>query len=246
VIAVFENKGYDQIIGSSQAPYLNRVAGQGALFTDSHAVTHPSQPNYIALFSGSTQGITNDSCPHDLPTTANLGSQLAGAGLSFVGYSEELPWPGYRGCSNGTSYARKHAPWVDFTAVPASANRSLSDLPTDFRRLPTVSFVVPNLCNDMHDCPVSTGDSWAAAHLDGYLRWAQSNRGLLIVTFDENDGSPGNRILTMVAGAGVRTGLRSESINHYTVLRTIENLFGLAPLGEAARTPPIADLLNPG
>jgi acid phosphatase len=242
VIAVFENKGYDQIIGGSQAPYLNRVAGQGALFTDSHAVTHPSQPNYIALFSGSTQGITNDSCPHDLPTTANLGSQLAGAGLSFVGYSEELPWPGYRGCSNGTSYARKHAPWVDFTAVPASANRSLSDLPTDFRRLPTVSFVVPNLCNDMHDCPVSTGDSWAAAHLDGYLRWAGTHNSALIITFDEDDNGPTNQIVTIVAGQHVAPGRYGEPVDHYRLLRTIEAGYGLPGLGTAASRTPITDI----
>src|SRR6476469_5733778 len=91
VLVMFENKKYSQINGSSSAPYLNSLAGQGAKFSQSFAITHPSQPNYIALFSGSTQGVTDDSCPTRQFTAPNLGSQLLGAGLTFTGYSEDLP-----------------------------------------------------------------------------------------------------------------------------------------------------------
>src|SRR5437763_1421073 len=98
VVAVFENHGYDRIVGSPQAPYLNSLATQGALLTDAHGITHPSQPNYVALFSGTAHGIGNDGCPRDIGGTDNLGSQLLAAGLTFAGYSEGMPGTGYRGC----------------------------------------------------------------------------------------------------------------------------------------------------
>src|SRR6185369_4979677 len=118
VLVMFENKKYSQINGSSSAPYFNSLAGQGAKFTKSHGVTHPSQPNYIALFSGSTQGVTSDSCPKSF-NTPNLGNQLLAAGYKITAYSEDLPSVGYTGCSSG-KYARKHAPWANFTNLPHS------------------------------------------------------------------------------------------------------------------------------
>ena len=159
VVAMFENKDYDTIIGSSDAPYFNELTGQGALMTQSFGVTHPSEPNYIALFSGSQQGVTDDACPADFPGTDNLGKQLLDAGLTFTGYSEDLPEVGFTGCTDG-DYARKHAPWVDFDTVPANLNVPYSQFPSDYSQLPTVSFVTPDMCNDMHDCGVDTGDSW--------------------------------------------------------------------------------------
>src|SRR5690348_6692144 len=157
VVAVFENKDAGQVQGS--APFLDSLAAQGAALTDAHGETHPSEPNYLALFSGSTQGVTSDACPVSF-TGGNLAAQLAAAGKSFVGYSESLPKAGYTGCSAGP-YARKHAPWVDFPALPASVNQPLSAMPSDYSQLPTVAFVVPNLCDDMHGCPGPDGDAWA-------------------------------------------------------------------------------------
>src|SRR4051812_48679099 len=96
VIAIDENHAYSQIVGSANAPYINGLVSQGALLTNSFAVTHPSQPNYLALFSGSTQGVTDDSVPSNIPfTTVNLGAQLRAAGKTFIGYSEGLPSVGY-------------------------------------------------------------------------------------------------------------------------------------------------------
>jgi acid phosphatase len=238
VVVVFENKSYQQVTQSGQAPWLHDLMADSLVFTDSHAVTHPSQPNYLALFSGSTQGVTDDHCPVSLGDRPNLARQLLDAGLGFAGYSEDLPGPGSHACGGG-QYAGKHNPWADFANVPASANLPFSAFPSTLDSLPTVSFVVPNLCHDMHDCPVATGDTWASGHLDGYRRWAGSHGSLLVVTFDEDDNSSANQILTLVAGAGVRPGVYPRRIDHYAVLRAIEDCYGLAALGAAASAPGI-------
>ncbi len=240
LVAVFENKSFADIVGNPKAPYLNGLLGRAAVFTNAHAVAHPSQPNYLALFSGSTHGVTDDHCPVRLSGRQNLGRQLLDAGRTFTGYSEDMPGGGYTGCSRA-GYARKHNPWVDFDNVPASANQPYTAFPADYGRLPTVSFVVPNLCNDMHDCGIAAGDRWAKSHLDSYLRWADTHNSLLVITFDENDNSAGNQILTLFAGPMVRPGRYDEAVTHYTVLRTIEDLYGLPPVGEASRAAPVAD-----
>ncbi|MGH8377555.1 MAG: alkaline phosphatase family protein, partial [Gammaproteobacteria bacterium] len=151
VLVIEENKSFSTIIGNPDAPYLNLLAKQGILFTNAHAVMHPSQPNYVALFAGSTYELTDDSCPHDY-SGPNLASALLARKLTFAIYSEDLPETGFTGCS-GSLYRRKHNPVVDFQAanVPASVNRPYSDFPENYSRLPTVSFVVPNMMNDMHD-----------------------------------------------------------------------------------------------
>jgi hypothetical protein len=240
VVAVFENKSYDQVAGDPTAPYLNALFRRAAVFTGAHGVTHPSQPNYLAVYSGSTQGVTSDSCPHTF-TTANLGQELIASGRTFAGYSESMPSDGYTGCTSGR-YARKHNPWVNFANVPASANLRYTRFPTDYATLPTVSFVVPNLCDDMHDCGIATGDAWAKDHLDGYLSWAAQHNSLLVITFDENDGSPQNRILTLFAGAGVRPGVHAEPVDHYRVLRTLLDTYGLPCMGNACAATPITDV----
>jgi len=242
VVAVFENHGYGRVIGAPEAPYLNRLAAGGVVLTDSHGVTHPSEPNYLAMFSGSTHGVTDDGCPRDFAGTDNLGSQLLRAGRTFAGYSEGLPATGYRGCGGGDGYARKHNPWVDFTALPAGVNRPYADFPADFSQAPSVGFVIPNLCDDMHDCPVSTGDGWAAAHLDGYARWAGTHNSLLIVTWDEDEGSGGStggHIPTILAGAHLIPGRYAAAVDHYRILRTVEAAFGLPGLGAAGARDPI-------
>lgn len=234
-----ENHAYGSIIGSPDAPYINQLARQGALLTRSYAVTHPSEPNYLALFSGSTQGVSSDQCP----TTRhgpNLAADLSAAGLTFGGYAEGLPATGSAVCSAG-EYARKHVPWADFTNVPGSVSRSFRQFSqTPFPKLPAVSFVVPNLCNDMHDCSVATGDSWLRSHLSGYAAWAMHHDSLLIVTWDEDDGSSSNHIATIIVGQQVRPGRYGKPVNHYNVLRTIEQAYGLPLRGQAARHYPIS------
>lgn len=245
VLVMFENVGFDSIIGSSRAPYFNHLADSGALFTDAHAQTHPSQPNYIALFSGSTQGVTDDSCPHNLGGP-NLSTALAATGHSFTGYAESMPTPGYTACtgSNGR-YARKHNSWVDFADVPPAANQTFAAFPRDYSRLPTVSFVSPDMCNDIHDCPVSTGDTWLRNNLGGYADWAKTNNSLLVVTFDEDEGTRANHIPTFFYGAGINPGRYSQRIDHYSVLRTLEDAYALPPLGESAHAASITNIWAP-
>ncbi len=242
VVVIEENHSYAQIIGSSSAPYLNSLAGQGASFTNSHAITHPSEPNYLALFSGSTQGVTSDSCPHTF-SGANLGSELTGAGLSFTGYSESMPSDGYAGCASG-EYARKHNPWVNFSNVPSAGNRTFASFPASYASLPTVAIVVPNLLDDMHDGTVAEGDTWLKNNLSGYVQWAKANNSLLIVTWDEDDGSTGNQIPTLIVGANVTPGTYSENINHYNLLRTLEDFYGLPYAGASASATPITDIFG--
>ncbi|AHH95266.1 alkaline phosphatase family protein [Kutzneria viridogrisea] len=241
VLVMFENKKYSSINGSSSAPYFNSLAGQGAKFSNSFAITHPSQPNYVALFSGATQGVTDDTCPANLGSVSNLGQQLIGAGRTFTGYSESMPSDGYTGCSSG-DYRRKHNSWVDFSNVPAASNLRYTAFPSDYTQLPTVAFVTPNMCNDMHDCSIGTGDTWLHNNLDGYAQWAKTHNSLLIVTFDEDSGTSVNQIFTTFVGAHVQTGTYSESINHYTVLRTIEASYGLPGINNAASKSPILDV----
>jgi acid phosphatase len=237
VVLIEENHASGEIIGSASAPYLNSLAHSGALLTQSFAVTHPSEPNYLALFSGSTQRLTDDSCPHTYAGN-NLGAQLRAHGYSFAGYAESLPRAGYRDCSSGP-YARKHAPWIDFSNIPASLNRPMSAFPTDFTKLPRVAFVVPNLDHDMHDGTVAQADSWLRAHLRGYVAWAKTHNSLLVVTWDEDDRSSDNHIPGVLVGAHVRTAHVTAHVDHYTLLRTIETSFGMAGLGAAAHRTPL-------
>jgi phosphatidylinositol-3-phosphatase len=242
VIVVEENHAYGDILGSSSAPYFRSLAAGGASFTQFYAITHPSEPNYVALFSGSTQGLTDDSCPHSYRAN-NLGNELRAAHHSFAGYSEGLPSTGYRGCTTG-HYARRHVPWTNFTDLPASVNQPYTAFPSDYSRLPTVSFVIPNLDHDMHDGTVAQADSWLKSHLGSYATWAKAHNSLLVVTWDEDDHSEGNRIPTIVTGAHVRTGHYAEHADLYRLLRTVEAMYHLPALGAAAQRSTITDMWN--
>ena len=241
VVVILENEQRSSIMGSAQAPYLKELVARGANLTHSYGVTHPSQPNYLALFSGSTQGVTSNACPQRFPKADNLGHQLRAAGFSFAGYADSMPKVGFIGCVSGR-YQRKHNPWVSFTNLPASVNRPFSDFPRDYRKLPTVSFVSPNMCHSMHDCSIRTGDRWMKKHLDRYARWATRHNSWLVVTFDENAGGTVNPIPTIIVGDHVRPGRYVQKINHYTLLRTIEDAYGLRALGHAAAASPLSKI----
>ncbi len=244
VVVVFENHARDQVLGSPDAPFLTGLATTGVNLTRSHGVTHPSQPNYLALFSGSTQGVVDDTCPHAF-TTPSLASQLLASGRTFVGWSEGLPNAGSDRCGSAL-YARRHAPWTNFTNLPQSqVGRPLSELPTDYTRLPTVSWVIPDVCHDMHSCPVTTGDAWARAQLGGYARWARTHNSLLVVTFDEDDANGGtNHVSTVLSGDHLVPGKNGQAVDHYVVLRTIEAFYGLTPLGGAAQSRPLTGVFR--
>src|SRR5260370_14098844 len=165
VIVIDENKGYANVIGSPNAPYINALAKRGALLTSFYASHHPSQPNYIDFFAGDTLGVCDDTCPTSPFTVDNLGAALQASGKSFIGFAENLPVHASAVCKVGP-FARKHCAWLDFSNIPSSASKDFSQFPHDaagFANLPTVSFVIPNLVNDMHNGPaltpkVKTGD----------------------------------------------------------------------------------------
>ncbi|MGW6645841.1 alkaline phosphatase family protein [Streptomyces iakyrus] len=238
VVVVEENRGYEDVIGSSEAPFINELARKGANLTQFFAITYPSQPNYLALFSGSTQGVDND-CPNDF-SSRNLASQLIQEDLTFTGYAESLPSVGFKGCTSGP-YVRRHTPWVNFTNLPDSVNRPWTDFPKDFSDLPEVSFVIPNLDNDMHDGSVKQGDAWLRENLGDYAEWAMSNNSLLVVTWDEDEGGEDedNHIPTVVVGERVKPGDHDQPNNLYGLLRTILDAYDLDSLGHSAEAEPL-------
>jgi hypothetical protein len=266
VIVIEENKAFGEVIGSANATYLNSLVPEGALLTNFHALHHPSQPNYLELFSGSNQAVCNDDCPPTASITApNLGRSLLAAGKTFVGFAEDLPADRTK-CKQG-NYARKHVPWLDFTSIPASATKNtFPSTAVGFASLPTVSFVIPNLINDMHNIvggghdrakEIHNGDQWLKDNLDAYRQWAMTHNSLLVVTWDEDSASvstpaacPGintgpsqNRIATIIVGEHVRPA--STSGTRYdlsSLLRTVEDIYGLPRLGASASAAAITDI----
>jgi hypothetical protein len=260
IIIVEENKNYEQIIGSPNAPYLNDVLKkEGANLTRMFAEKHFSEGNYFWLFSGGNQNLGFlDRVPNAPIDAENLGHELISSGRSFAGYSESLPSNGSTTPSSG-HYARKHVPWIAFSNIPqgtsasTSSNLRFEDFPADFNKLPTVSFVIPNLIHDMHDgAPASSiraGDEWLRKHIDPYYQWAKGHYSLLIITFDEDARAryPGgltdpastaprgrNRIPTILAGARIKHGDYEEGkgVNHVTLLRTLEAMYHLKRAGK--------------
>jgi phosphatidylinositol-3-phosphatase len=231
---VMENRSYSDVIHS---PYIGGLAAACGLATGFHAESHPSLPNYIAMTSGSTQGIHDDSGPGSHPLTApSIFSQLGGGWRAL---EEAMPSP----CSRGDSgrYAVRHNPAAYFAGIAAQCDAQ--DVP--LRGAPDLSarftFVTPDLCHDMHDCSTADGDRWLAGFVPQILRSAEyaAGRTALFLTWDEDDGSASNQIATLVVAPQVRRGTRSAAtFDHYSLLRTTEELLGLpAHLGAAARAP---------
>jgi phosphatidylinositol-3-phosphatase len=229
VIVIEENRHYNQIIGNPAAPYLNKIAQQGTLFTQYFGVTHPSQPNYLALFSGDTQGVKNNACPQEF-SSKNLASALLGKGFSFISYAEGLPKTGETSCIAG-AYFRKHNPIANWATLH-KLNQPFSAFPSDFSQLPTVSFVIPDQTHDMHDGSVAEGDAWLQANLEAYRQWAMTHHSVLIVLWDEDDYSADNHVPMIWFGQGIQPSENAQRSNHYDLLHTLEDWFGLDDIGE--------------
>ena len=241
VVVVMENKEEGRVLGTPGAPFLTRLARRGGVAAESYGVTHPSLPNYIALVSGSTQGIT-DNCTGCTANAPNLAGQLEETGGTWGAYLEGLPRA--RPASVGR-YAKKHDPFAYDDAIAASRTRCrrrvpLTRLASDVARdrLPDFALITPDLCHDTHDCSVRTGDRFLARIVPGLLS-ALGPHGFLVVTYDEGDsdrgccnGSHGGRITTVVAGADVRRGApMARPIDHYGVLGSIEDALAVPRLG---------------
>jgi phosphatidylinositol-3-phosphatase len=251
IVIVLENKDYSSVIGAPDAPTINSLADRFALLSRYFAVAHPSLPNYLALVSGSTQGITDD-CTDCTAAGRSLAATLAAAGRTWKTYAEGLPSPGFTGADAG-DYAKKHDPFAYFSDVTGQPGRLARIVPlTQFRgdlaqgRLPDFSLVVPDQCHDMHDCPVSAGDTWLKGFLAGVMNDRQMRRGVVFVLFDEADNDNtmgGGHVAALAIGPTVRRGARVATVmTHYSVLRTIEDAWGLPRLGRSASAPPITGI----
>jgi phosphatidylinositol-3-phosphatase len=249
IVVIEENHSLEQIMGSRAAPFINRLAARGTLLTSYHAITHPSLPNYVALLSGSVDGIRND-CSRCTIAGPTLVDQLEARHISWAAYMEGLPAP----CSSvpgSGAYTEAVDPFMHAARVrdlPSSCDRVVpfprfqADLAAG--RLPTVAFVSPNLHDDMHSGPVLAADVWLRrfiGELEGSPVWRQDTR--VVVTFDEGTRSDtrsccnglgrGGLIPTIVAGPRVRRGVDATPYTHYSLLRSIETAFGLPFLGHA-------------
>jgi hypothetical protein len=244
VLVILENKEYNAIIGNSQAPYINSLANQGALMTSSYGVEHPSEPNYLDLFAGRDFGVLFDPCCLSL-TAPNLGSELFAAGDTFLSYSESMAYPGFTGANSGGAkgYYRNGNPGMQFTNITPTDNQPFQGyFPTDFTQLPTFSYVVPNEADSGHSGSIATMDAWLKTNLDPYVQWAKTNNSVMILQWDE--GYPFNHIPTIFVGGPIKQGSYSETITHYNVLRTIEDMYGLPYAGSSSTSSPITDIWN--
>lgn len=238
-----ENHGYDEIVGSSDAPYINQLAGQHGLATNFYAESHPSLPNYIAMTSGATQGIADDNPPADHPLDVpSMFSLLPGGGSRSL--QESMP----ANCAKTDSgeYAVKHNPqayYVNLGSDCAEYNVPLTDPPDLSARF---TFVTPNLVHDMHDGTVADGDSWLATFVPKVLASAEyaAGRAALFVTWDEDNLLSGNHVPTLVIAPSVPPGTTvAARLDHYAMLRATQEMLGLTPLLGAAAT--AADMRTP-
>jgi acid phosphatase len=250
VVVVFENKEAGEVVGSASAPAFAALAKRGASLTAYHGVAHPSLPNYLALVSGSTQGVTDD-CVTCHFAARNIADSLTTIGKTWRTYAEGLPQVGFLGPQAGR-YVKRHNPLVYFDDVANAPDRASRIVPLRLfardlaaNRLPAFSFVVPDVCNDMHDCPVATGDRWLGRFVQPLLASPHFRDGVVFVLFDEGstDLGGGGHVAALVLGPLVRAGATSATpVNHYSTLRTIEESWGLVFLGRSAKAKPITGI----
>jgi len=260
-VIVFENHDWSSIQGSASAPYINgTLLAQGAHADNYQNVPglHPSLPNYLWMEAGSNLGILDDAEPSQhLLSTPHLVAQLKSAGISWKAYQEDIPGTGCP-LTSVNQYAPKHLPMIYFSDVNGSLDPNSSECTAHIRpypelardletgTVPAYSFITPNLCNDMHDCSIATGDAWLAREVPKILdSQAYKQGGALFVTFDESAGSDvpiGFIVLSPLAKKGYSNQIQ---YTHSSMLRSIQEIFGVAPLlGDAANAANVSDLFR--
>src|SRR3989440_3492155 len=248
-VIVMENHEYGSVIGSAAAPYANSLASTYGLATNYYGASHPSLPNYLALTAGSTFGITSD-CTTCYVSATNIADQVEASGRSWKAYMEDMPSACYLGASSG-NYAMKHNPFLYYTDIRNNAARCaahvvpFAQFSADMSsgQVPSLVWITPNMCNDMHDCAVSTGDAWLGSVVPTITGSAAfRNGGVLFITFDEGSSNAGccgstsgGHVVTLVISPRSISRYRSGiAENHYGPLPPIEDAFRLAHLGAAA------------
>ena len=245
-IIILENQEYSAIIGSAAAPYLNSLAQHYGLATNYYAIRHPSLPNYIALTAGSTYTITGD-CKGCFLNVPNIADQIEGAGKTWRAYMEDLPSPCFLG--NQGQYAQRHNPFIYYNAIRLNPTRCAKIVPfTQFgpdlasNRVPQFAWITPNTCHDMHDCTITVGDTWLHTVVPQILAssaWQQN--GVLFIGFDEGTTKAGcctqargGKVVTLVISPLGKSPYQSAvAYDHYSLLRTIEDAWGLPHLVNA-------------
>lgn len=246
-VIVMENREYSDIIGDGDAPYLNELAKTYGLATSAYAVTHPSLPNYLALLGGDTFGIHSD-CTTCYVQAPNLVDELEASHKTWHAYMESLPQPCFVG--DAYPYAQKHDPFIYFDDIRTNSSRCrqivpLAQLQSDLasNQVPDFVWITPNLCSDMHDCSTSAGDHWLASWVPRILAspgWRTG--GVVFITWDEgttNNGccryAGGGHIVTLVISPLGKPHYASNvPYDHYSLLRTITDAWGMRELGHAA------------
>jgi phosphatidylinositol-3-phosphatase len=243
IVIVMENHGFSQVAGHS--PFLNRLAARCGLAASYRAVSHPSLPNYLTIASGSPQNLQGYDCQPG-PGCDASGASIFGQTTWRV-FAQSMPGPCFR--KNSGDYAPRHNPALYFTAPTVTSACAASDLPltgdaltralSSPASLAHYVMVIPNLCNDEHDCPVSSGDLWLSRMVPQILHSAAYRSGTtaLFITYDEDDHAEGNRVYTVVVSPSTRPGTVSQTgFTHASLLRTSEELLGLPVLPAAGST----------
>jgi hypothetical protein len=249
-LIIFENHGYDTVVKGTQMPYLKSLIAKGGLATAYQAVSRPSQPNYIALFSGDVHDVDDDNT-HNIDA-ANLADQLEGKGHSWSVSAENVPGGCFKGASasggrdGAGTYARKHEPAISFVSISGDPVRCarIHDLTAFDPAEADVQLIVPNLCNDAHDCPLSTADKWLSKLVPKILDSDTFKKdGLLIVTFDEAESRQANHVPLVAVGPSIKTGTTSDTpTTHYSLLRTIEDNWALGCIARTCSAPNLGGL----
>jgi acid phosphatase len=251
-VLVLENASFATLVGGSADPYYHSLIASYGQATNYFAVGHPSQPNYVALFSGSTQGITDDGT-HDI-SAANLADQLQAHGKTWRVYEQDYPGGCYAGSgSSGPSegfgvpgsYARKHDPAISFDDVRSDPSRcaSITSLAGFDPAAANFELIVPNTCNDMHSCPLATADAFLSAFVPVITASPAFGNSVLFITTDEGTGD--NRVSTLVVSPLAKPGFSSSvRHDHYSLLRTIEDAWGLGCLGQACKTNDMSEFFS--
>ncbi len=224
-----ENKDLDSIIGNNNAPFINSLVKKGTLFTNAHAITHPSYPNYVDFFAGDPNGVRDDACLDSTHlSTPNLYTTLKTVHKSFAWYSEDLPANGSKVCV-ANLYAAKHNPTTIFKNVPNRANKRFADLPSNYNNLENVVCITPNLIHDMHSASIKDGDDWVKKNLGSLINWCTTHNSVFIVYFDESGVNQDNRIPVVAIGKQVKANFKTDALyDHFSWTKTISAMF-LAP-----------------
>jgi len=251
VVVVLENHSYSSVIGNPAMPYFNSLANKYALATQYYANTHPSIGNYFTLTTG--QVITNNDNFTGTITSNNIIRQFLTKGVTWKSYAEGLPYAGYTGSNTG-NYAKRHNPFAYFSDV---ANSSLKYNMVPFsqfgndvanHRLPDYSFVVPDICNDGHNCSLNMVDSWLKSKLSPLIASPEfQQNGLLIITFDESfttdTAHGGGRVATVIVSPKAKRGYKATGLyQHTNVLKLSMKALGVMTYPGAAASTAVSDM----